>query len=67
MLRIRGPTIIPLSASSADLTAINIWGNNPSVKGHNDIHITPGSIIRFEQNIEIEVGDDSVLDLLYFV
>jgi hypothetical protein len=68
VLRIRGPTKVPLVSSSCSLIPINVWGENASVEtlhAPEVLEMPPGSLTYFEGDIHIMLEDNSVLDVLF--
>jgi hypothetical protein len=63
VLRLRSGTT-PLTAPSADLIPVQVWGSNPTIEGR---ELAPASVTHITKGIKIEVKNDSVFDLLYLV
>jgi hypothetical protein len=60
LIRLRAGTT-PVTAHSADLIPVRVWGANPAISG---IEMTPGSITHIKKGVLIEVEGDSVVNLL---
>ncbi|KAF4634528.1 hypothetical protein G7Y89_g3583 [Cudoniella acicularis] len=62
-LRLR-PGTTPLTAPSADLIPVTVWGKNPTIEG---MELTPGSATHITKGIRIRIEEGSALDLLFLV
>jgi len=63
LIRLR-PGTTRVTAHSADLIPVRVWGTNPTIEGKEMI---PGSTMHISKGVSIQVEEGSVVDVLYLV